>query len=90
MFSPHRRRLVLAAVAASAAPCSFAQDTYPSRPVQLIHGFAAGPFRDKNDPSYWNGDGMFILRADSQQAAAAIADTCPFHASGLRIYRIVP
>ncbi len=52
--------------------------------------FAAGPFRDRNDPSYWNGDGMFILRADSQQAAAAIADTCPFHASGLRQYRIVP
>ncbi len=52
--------------------------------------FAAGPFRDKNDPAYWNGDGMFILRAESQQAAAAIADTCPFHASGLRRYRIVP
>ena len=52
--------------------------------------FAAGPFRDKNDPSYWNGDGMFILRADSRQEAAAIADTCPFHKSGLRTYRIVP
>jgi uncharacterized protein YciI len=52
--------------------------------------FAAGPFRDNNDPAYWNGDGMFILRADSSAAAAAIADTCPFHASGLRRYKIIP
>lgn len=52
--------------------------------------FAAGPFRDHQDPSYWNGDGMFILRADSRQAAATIADTCPFHASGLRRYKIIP
>lgn len=52
--------------------------------------FAAGPFRDNNDPSYWNGDGMFILRAASREEAALIADTCPFHRSGLRQYRIVP
>jgi uncharacterized protein YciI len=52
--------------------------------------FAAGPFRDNNDPAYWNGDGMFILRADSKEAAAAIADTCPFHSSGLRRYKIIP
>ena len=52
--------------------------------------FAAGPFRDQNDPAYWNGDGMFILRADSREAAAAIADTCPFHSSGLRRYKIIP
>ncbi|MFM0662922.1 YciI family protein [Paraburkholderia sediminicola] len=52
--------------------------------------FAAGPFRDKNDASYWNGDGMFILRAESREEAAAIADTCPFHSSGMRQYRIVP
>ena len=51
--------------------------------------FAAGPFRDRNDPSYWNGDGMFNLRADSREAAAAIADTCPFHQAGLRGYRII-
>jgi uncharacterized protein YciI len=52
--------------------------------------FAAGPFRDRNDPSYWNGDGMFILRAGSREEAASIAATCPFHSSGLRHYRIVP
>lgn len=52
--------------------------------------FAAGPFRDRNDPGYWNGDGMFILRAQSRDQAAEIADTCPFHRSGLRRYRIVP
>jgi len=52
--------------------------------------FAAGPYRDNNDPAYWNGDGMFILRADSQEHASAMADTCPFHSSGMRTYRIVP
>ena len=52
--------------------------------------FAAGPFRDRNDPSYWNGDGMFILRAASREEASSIAATCPFHSSGLRHYRIVP
>lgn len=52
--------------------------------------FAAGPFRDNNDPTYWNGDGMFILRAGSREEAAAIADTCPFHSNGLRQYRILP
>ena len=52
--------------------------------------FAAGPFRDKDDPAYWNGDGMFILRVESREQAAKIADTCPFHKSGLRTYRIVP
>ncbi len=52
--------------------------------------FAAGPFRDNNDPAYWNGDGMFILRAGSKEEAAAIAATCPFHSSGMRSFRIVP
>jgi uncharacterized protein len=52
--------------------------------------FAAGPFRDKNDPAFWNGDGMFILRAETREEAVAIAETCPFHSSGLRSFRIVP
>jgi uncharacterized protein YciI len=52
--------------------------------------FVAGPFRDNNDPTYWNGDGMFILRAGSREEAAAIADTCPFHAAGVRRYKIIP
>jgi len=52
--------------------------------------FAAGPFRDRNDSTYWNGDGMFILRAESVEDATRIAQTCPFHQAGVRRFRIVP
>jgi len=47
MHSINRRRLFLAAAAASAAPWAFAQDSYPSRPIQLIHGFGAGGNADQ-------------------------------------------
>ncbi len=47
MQSINRRHLILAAAAASAAPWAFAQDAYPSRPVQLIHGFGAGGNADQ-------------------------------------------
>lgn len=52
--------------------------------------FAAGPHRDRADPAYWQGDGMFILRAENREAAAAIAATCPFHQAGIRSFRILP
>lgn len=37
-----RRTLMLAGAASFAMPCVQAQATYPSRPIQLIHGFGAG------------------------------------------------
>jgi tripartite-type tricarboxylate transporter receptor subunit TctC len=37
-----RRRLIAAAAAALAAPRLLAQAAYPSRPIQLVHGFGAG------------------------------------------------
>ncbi|GEM_PF-596632 len=52
--------------------------------------FAAGPHRDRADPGYWQGDGMFILRAAGRAEAAAIAETCPFHQAGIRSFRILP
>jgi uncharacterized protein YciI len=52
--------------------------------------FAAGPHRDRADPAFWQGDGMIILRAESREAAAAIAATCPFHRAGIRNFRIIP
>lgn len=43
MTSMIRRRSLLAAAAvAGATPFAFAQNNYPSRPIQLIHGFGAG------------------------------------------------
>lgn len=42
MTSMIRRRSLLAAAVASAAPFAFAQNAYPSHPIQLIHGFGAG------------------------------------------------
>jgi tripartite-type tricarboxylate transporter receptor subunit TctC len=37
-----RRTAIAAALAAGAAPLSFAQDTYPSKPIRLISTFGAG------------------------------------------------
>ncbi|MBO9644585.1 tripartite tricarboxylate transporter substrate binding protein [uncultured Pseudacidovorax sp.] len=43
MTSISRRHLMLGAAAAAALPpLAFAQGAYPSRPIQLIHGFGAG------------------------------------------------
>lgn len=51
------------------------------------HLFMAGPFRDD---TYWEGDGMFILKTPSREAAEQIAETCPFHKAGIRTFKIVP
>lgn len=40
--APFSRRTFLAGAAASAAPWALAQPSWPSRPVQLVHGFGAG------------------------------------------------
>lgn len=42
MTSISRRRVLLAGAATLAAPQAFAQSTYPSRSIQLVHGFGAG------------------------------------------------
>lgn len=51
--------------------------------------FAAGPFADDEQRS-WSGAGMVIVRAESLEAARAIADADPMHRSGARRYRIRP
>ena len=52
--------------------------------------FAAGPFRDHQDPSYWNGDGMFILRADSRRQrrpSPTLAPSMPAVCGATRSFR---
>lgn len=49
--------------------------------------FMAGPFRDE---TLWEGDGMFILKVGSAEEARAIAETCPFHRSGKRVFHVTP
>jgi uncharacterized protein YciI len=48
--------------------------------------FGAGPIQDEGDdrPS----KGMFIIRASSFEEARAILDKDPFHAAGLRTYKL--
>ncbi len=45
--------------------------------------FGAGPFR--HEDGQWDGSGMAIVRADSIDAAGAIAEAEPFHRAGLRV-----
>lgn len=49
--------------------------------------FMAGPFRDEQG---WEGDGMYILKVGSADEARAIAETCPFHRSGKRVFHVKP
>lgn len=49
---------------------------------------AAGPVLD--DDYRFDGHGLFILRAGSRAEAEEIADSEPFHAKGLRTYRLQP
>ena len=44
--------------------------------------FGAGPLRDESGA--WEGIGMAIVRADSIDAARALAESEPFHMAGLR------
>ncbi|WIY00996.1 YciI family protein [Amycolatopsis mongoliensis] len=48
----------------------------------------AGPMLD--DDYRYSGAGLLVLRADSVTEAKDIADRDPFHARGIRKYRIVP
>ncbi|MFC8244805.1 YciI family protein [Streptomyces chartreusis] len=50
--------------------------------------FLAGPMLDEN--YRFSGSGLFVLRADSLQEAACVADADPFHANGIRKYKLVP
>lgn len=50
--------------------------------------FLAGPMLDKN--YRFEGSGLFVIRADSFAEAEEIADRDPFHANGIRTYRLVP
>ncbi|WP_345381151.1 YciI family protein [Pseudonocardia yuanmonensis] len=38
----------------------------------------------------YSGSGLLVLRADSAAAVRRIADRDPFHARGLRVFRLVP
>ena len=49
-----------------------------------------GPFRDKNHPEEFAGSGMLIFRAETREAAEALAHGCPFHSNGIRTFEIVP
>ncbi|KMO66955.1 YciI family protein [Mycolicibacterium chlorophenolicum] len=49
--------------------------------------FAAGPLAT-TDEQHWNGEGLFVYRAESLAAAKAIADADPMHRKNARQYEI--
>lgn len=49
--------------------------------------FMAGPVSDERGETM-TGEGMIVLRAESMQAARALADADPMHRSGARSYTI--
>ena len=51
--------------------------------------FAAGPFWT-DDEQQWRGEGMVVIRAESLEAARAIAAEDPMHASGARTFEVRP
>ena len=51
--------------------------------------FAAGPFWT-DDEQQWQGEGMVVVRAESLEAARAIAAGDPMHASGARTFEVRP
>jgi uncharacterized protein len=48
----------------------------------------AGPMLDED--YRYSGSGLLVLRATSLAEAVSIADRDPFHAKGIRTYRLVP
>jgi uncharacterized protein YciI len=50
--------------------------------------FAAGPLLDEN--YRFAGPGMMVLRATSFADAEEVVNSDPFHANGIRSYRLVP
>lgn len=51
--------------------------------------FAAGP-QWTDDETYWEGDGMVVIRAGSLAQAREIAAKDPMHASGARRFTVRP
>ncbi len=51
--------------------------------------FAAGPFWT-DDERQWRGEGMVVIRAGSIEAARAVAEKDPMHASGARTFEVRP
>lgn len=51
--------------------------------------FAAGP-NWTDDEQSWEGDGMVVIRAESLDAAKAIAASDPMHTSGTRTFHVRP
>lgn len=49
--------------------------------------FAAGPLATA-DEKHWEGEGAFVYRAESLEAATKIAEADPMHAKGARRYEI--
>lgn len=49
--------------------------------------FAAGPLASE-DLERWDGDGLFVYRAESLEAATKLADEDPMHIAGARTFRI--
>ena len=51
--------------------------------------FAAGPL-STDDEQYWEGDGLFVYRAESRAAAVELAERDPMHSSGARSFTVRP
>jgi uncharacterized protein len=51
--------------------------------------FAAGPLSDDAEQE-WNGEGLFVYRADSRKHAVKLAEADPMHASGARKFVVRP
>lgn len=51
--------------------------------------FAAGPLSDDAEQE-WNGEGLFVYRADSRKDAVKLAEADPMHASGARKFVVRP
>lgn len=51
--------------------------------------FAAGPLSDDAEQE-WDGDGLFIYRAESRAAAIKLAEADPMHARGARRFTVRP
>lgn len=51
--------------------------------------FAAGPMWT-DDGQSWEGEGLVVVRAQSREAAIAIAESDPMHRSGARSFQVRP
>ena len=51
--------------------------------------FAAGPMWTDDEQS-WEGEGLVVVRAETREAAIAIAERDPMHTSGARSFHVRP